>query len=736
MKKMWLNKSFWGNRRDSGIRHGRKTSESAAKPPSAIAHEDAGTAPSGAAKTGGERVGVASSERAARTEIASEKKAHAAGPVRKGLFMKRRVPDADERDQTRASSNVAPPSSDAKADIVDESLTTIYEGRPSKEWMNTFDRGRRKTWLIALGSLVLFLVVALAATWAGIFWFNGRGFSGQKLAIAIEGPQAISIGQEVTYFVNWVNPSKEPLASLEFRVSFPNDFVLMDASPKPSSSPLSEEGVFGIPRTLSFRLGAQPVEARGTLKFVGRFTGALGTKSAIQVISTYRPASFNSDFEALETKDISYDDSILNGSLKVPSKVVPGDVVTLAYAIENTGVDAMPDLVARFTLPDGFIPASGTAIGTDGLTPTFDVGTIEPGASSTVAIRGSFSVDAHGDQAIRADAGIFTEDGAFASAQKSEASISVLAGDLKIDLIVNGSQADRSVNPGDIQRISIVYSNTSGETLKDATLTLYVSGVHASGGRDVTFADWSALAFGDATGTRKGNAVSFTKAGIPALGELAPDTQGTIDLSVPILAKILSENDVPVSAYVEAKIGAVGDVKVNRIVKTTPITLRIRSDAKINAAARYASDEGIRLGSGPLPPVVGSSTTYRIEWHVTKTIHELSRLTVSATLPNGIGFGSVKEVGAGDVGFDPEKKLVTWSVNRMPEDIENLIASFDVVLSPSEADVGRFASLLGETRLEFTDTLIGESVLRTSSPLTTELPDDSLAKKKGVVARD
>lgn len=108
---------------------------------------------------------------------------------------------------------------------------------------------------------------------------------------------------------------------------------------------------------------------------------------------------------------------------------------------------------------------------------------------------------------------------------------------------------------------------------------------------------------------------------------------------------------------------------------------------------------------------------------------------MSATLPDGIAFGSAKEVGAGDVGYDPEKKLVTWEVNRMPADVGDLLASFDVILSPSEADVGRFASLLGETRLEFTDTALNESILRTSPALTTELPDDALAKKKGVVAR-
>jgi uncharacterized repeat protein (TIGR01451 family) len=649
-------------------------------------------------------------------------------PPKRGWFFSKKTLDA--------GSPPATPPVRRKKDDVDDSLSAIYEGRPTKEWMNTIDHGRQKTWLVVMTALAGIAVVALAATWAGFLWFGNHGFGGQGMVVAVEGPDQILIGQEVTYFVNWFNVSKEPLASVEHRVSFPSDFVVTEVSPTPTTSPSADAAVIAAPQTITFRLGAQPVEARGTIKITGRFTGALGTKSAVQVISTYRPASFNSDFEALVTKDISYTGSVLTGGIDVPPKVVPGDAVTFRYHVENTGNDPMPGLVVRFTLPDGFIAASGTPVSADGAPPSFPIGTLQPGASSTVDFRGAFALGTHGDQTIRAEAGMVSPDGTFAAAQSSEAPVSVLAGDLKIDLIVNGTSGDRSVNPGDTERISIAYANTSDEPLKDVVLTFHFAGVRPTSSAEVSLTDWSAFApSGGATGTRSGNAVSFTKSDVKEFGELAPNADGSIDFSIPIVKTVPAANDVPLNAYVEAKIGSVGDAKVNRTVKTTPIVFRIRSDAAVDAAARYSSDEGIKLGAGPLPPVVGSSTTYRIEWHVTKTLHELSRLTVSATLPPGVAYGSAKEVGAGDVGYDPEKKLVTWQVNRMPADVGDLLASFDVVLVPTESDVGRFASLLGETRLEFTDAVLSESVLRTSPALSTELPDDALAKKKGVVSK-
>jgi len=124
-----------------------------------------------------------------------------------------------------------------------------------------------------------------------------------------------------------------------------------------------------------------------------------------------------------------------------------------------------------------------------------------------------------------------------------------------------------------------------------------------------------------------------------------------------------------------------------------------------------------------------------VEWKIEKTIHELERVAVSASLPKAVSFDGVKEIDAGDAEYDPALKLVTWTINKIPEDVNDLLVSFDITLSPSEADVGRFADLLSETRFEFSDGKTGESVIRTSSSLNTDLPDDSIAKRKGVVTK-
>ena len=304
-------------------------------------------------------------------------------------------------------------------------------------------------------------------------------------------------------------------------------------------------------------------------------------------------------------------------------------------------------------------------------------------------------------------------------------------------LIINGSDADRSVALGEQQRISISYENTSGEELQDIVLRLHFGGEPAMASGASTSVDLVNWKKQDdlAGGTRDHDVLTFSQENVSALARLPANGRGLIELSVPIIATATSGRDVPILASVEAVIGAVDKVKVNRTVVTKPITLRLQTDAALTAVARYASEEGAPVGHGPLPPVSGTSTTYRVEWTISKTLHALGRVTVSANLPKGVEFTSVTEVGIGEVSYDADRRLVLWTISDVPADASESRVAFDIKLTPSEADIGRFASLLGESRVEFTDATLNESLLRTAPALSTNMPYDALAKGKGVVRK-
>jgi hypothetical protein len=617
---------------------------------------------------------------------------------------------------------------------VEKSLDAIFRPEDGESTdLTKLDRNRSSRLLWALIGAGAFFVFLTVMAWIGFLVFKPfTGFKGQAFALTIDGPQRIALGQATTYFINWQNTASEPLANAEVRVSFPSDFTETDVEPQPNGD------------ANTWKLGSIPYGGRGTITIKGVFTGALGTQTAVQSVATYRPASFNSDFEALATRDVQYTDTVLDGAFAVPEKSLPGDKVTMAYTIQNRGSDVMKGLQAEITLPDGFVRDASSTAQLDGKVVTFPVGDVAPGATSTVSVSGSFASGVSGDESVHGEVGTVGPDGTFLPALKTDATISVLAGDLTLNLVANGSNAGSSIGYGDMLHFAIGYENTASEDLKDVAIRIHLDPLNASGtpiappsanvkkpAASPVLVDWSQLV-DTSSGTHSGNQLQWDKTSIGVLERLTPQTDGTIEFSVPA-ATFASSSASSFQAVVEGTMAAVGTSTVNRIIRTAPIVFRFRTDADVSADARYFSDEGVPFGSGPLPPVVAQTTTYRIEWTVTKHLHELQDAVVTATLPKNVTWPNNTNTTVGSVSYDESSRTVTWSLGRMPESVNSVTADFDVQLTPASVDAGRFADLIGETRFQATDVAISEPIVKTKPGVSTDLQNDDGAKGKGVV---
>jgi hypothetical protein len=262
-----------------------------------------------------------------------------------------------------------------------------------------------------------------------------------------------------------------------------------------------------------------------------------------------------------------------------------------------------------------------------------------------------------------------------------------------------------------------------------------VNGVSATG---TTLVDWSELedATRGATSTKpRIQTIRYDKNSIPDFAELAPGEEGTIEVTLPSLGVTSGTKDALINLDLTGTLATVGKDKVNRVLRANPIRVRYRTDADVKAIARYFTEEGAPLGTGPLPPVAGKTTVYRIEWSIEKKLHGLDNLEVSAALPPNVAWSEQSLVDAGDIVYEEATRTVRWKLNRMPEDIRDLTARFDISLTPSDLDIGRFARLLGETRLTATDAATTEPLVRAKPALTTDLISDESAEGKGVVKK-
>lgn len=616
-------------------------------------------------------------------------------------------------------------------DFVENSLRTIYEAEEGEmPDMTKLEQIKSKRWIwmsLAVSGLVL---VLLMTAWAGFAYFKAyQGFDGKGLDLEVSGPEKIAIGQEITYFVNYKNITHDPLAAVDLRINFPADFIISDMKPAPN-----EQGN-------TWKIGALAPEERGTVKVRGTFTGALGSISAVQAIATYRPANYSSNFEAMATKQIEYSESVVTGFLQVPEKAVPGDNVSLIYHFENTGTDELKDVLVQFTIPEGFainMEAMKSSSTVQGRLYEEELGSLQPGEKKEFSVFGTFASGYGGDAEVTSKIGTRSKEGTFLPMHIAEAVVPVLAGDLSLNFIVNGSeQQNRSVSYGDELRGIIGFENMADEELKDVVIRLQAETISLKTGEalnDKILVDESNIS-STATSTFNNKQIIWNKEALGQLESLNSRESGSIEIGLPIVKSAPDNGAIALRLTVFADIKSVGDTELNRTIAMQPMNFILLSDAKIFAEARYFTEEGAPVGSGPLPPKVGEKTTYRIIWRVNKSVHSLKDLEVMAKLPRSVDFKSMATTTAGELDYNQSEKMISWTLNKMPVDVNEIEAQFDVTIQPVAADDGRFATLMQDISLQAKDEDIDDSILLVINELNTDLQNDENAAGKGVVVK-
>jgi hypothetical protein len=375
-------------------------------------------------------------------------------------------PDADERKREAE---------------VSRGLEAIYLTNGKKGDFKTFSHTKRSKALRVFSIFVGFCAVASALAWAGLFYFGPPGpAEASGVILAIDGPETIGLGREEVFSVRWSNTSIQAEQEVELRLSVPAEMLLSSVVPPPDNV-----------EHLVWKLGMLQPGAKGEIKVKGVFLGALGSKSALQVVATSRGDAGGHLREALVTKPLIYGETVLAGQFTVPTKVVAGDQVTIGYAVSNRGTQGLRGLKVRLKIPEGFVPST-TSTGFQRLGDTAEweapLGDLVSGTTNTLRLVGIFAAQSSGDVKVEARIGATKQDGSFLPLLVGKAGFTVLAGDLGLKLVANGADQDRTIAPGDPLRITIQYKNLSPEKLAGVKLTLGFESL--SDGKSVTGTSW------------------------------------------------------------------------------------------------------------------------------------------------------------------------------------------------------------------------------------------------------
>lgn len=558
---------------------------------------------------------------------------------------------------------------------------------------------------------IIFLFVLSVVAWTGFFLFsNGLINKKDALSIKIDGPSEIKAGQEVSFTIHYENTGTVPFATLEMSASLPSTFHITTTIPE-----TTEKKVWTI--------GSLTPKSDGVITINGIFLSEVPSSERLQTLFTYKPANFNSSFQQIEIYKINLDDSVLNLSINGPEKVLPGDEVE--YIITTGQIEKNPMFNLRVTpvLPQDFTVASANPEFATGQS-YWNLPTLNPNEPKTFSIKGAYTSSANGEQTFGTHIGFMDQD-TYLKQKEIQSKTEILGGSIGFHLIVNGSNTDQTIDAGKVIHGSVDYANQGTDTAKDVSFTLSLD----ADGKTIPI-DWNKAEMSG--GKRNGNSITWNKSSLNQLSSLKPKDAGVIDFTLPMLTNTSVDH---LTIKLATEIGSVGDINTTRSIESTPIIISINSNATLKTESRYFTEEGQPIGSGPLPPKVGQTTSYRVYWNISNSLHDLSNIKISTTLPSGITWIEKKLTDIGDISFNSTTRTVTWNVTKLPGSIQKAGAWFDVSTNPTTKDIGKFITLTNTTSFTAKDMITKQDLASSVSNVTTELPTDTFANGKGTVTK-
>jgi len=591
---------------------------------------------------------------------------------------------------------------DAADATIEEGLQAIY-GDDRSDLHKVERDGSRLTRMLT--RLVLGLALLAILAFGGFFLyitFFDQNTAKQPLVMSIEAPAEVKSGEQVQILVNYSNPSRTPLASLELDINLPSSFVLSMAQPQPTNAD-----------DLIWNIGSLGSHSDGQIVLEGVWLSSVPATTSVQALAAYRPGNFNSNFSDIATATVTTLSSVLTLELEGPETASPGQELTYTATVKNTGVQEMTAAHFELTMPTGFILTSSTPALQAGADPEWELGNLIPEATAEVVWKGSFTAEISDVQQFGAVVSV--PEAARQLPQSTAQWFTDVAGsDLQTTLAINGNSDKATTELGGTLRVSVRLENAGDTDINGASLLLDFK---PDSGVPVV---WSSAALAGGKLTAAGISFDASVVGVIKAGE-----KKTYNLSFPI-KEVLGAAEVDewtVTAYV-----TVGGAKV----QTPPFPVSMKASANLSASARFYSESGAPIGEGPLPPEVGESTTYRVFWKIDKAVHELEDIVVTATIPPDVTWSDRILSSTGNVQFDAANQTIRWEISSLPAN-EEATAEFSVKLMPGDEDVGTFVKLLSGSVLSATDAETASAVEASAESFTTEIPTDTFAAGKGTV---
>jgi hypothetical protein len=603
---------------------------------------------------------------------------------------------------------------------IQESLTEIYRGEDGKIIdVSRLETRKKHGWLFRIFiSLMVLLFLGLVGYAYYYFVFSNQFGKNSTLNINLAAAEETVAGKEFFYILELNNKENVALTNMEIKIRYPEGFIFLDSEPKTSSS----NDTWNIPN-LATRASQQ-------IKIKGKIILPANKTAVAFADVTYVPENFSSQFKKTTTSEINVEAIGMDIAVEKSSLAFIGEENKITLSIKPREDVFINNFLVTLEVPENF-----TVMDKQNLPEKIEqkankknVFIISELSNEEISLPISFNVEEK--TADKQSVNIkfeFAEETAtgvkyhtfYEEAVEFETTVS----DLNLNLFVNGSQSNQGVNQGDTINYLLNYANKGDSDLENVVIMLVIEG---------GLVDWQSFN-GDIRGAISGNTISWSKLEIPELENLAKGAEGSINLSFTLKSadQATAAND-SIQSYAQFSAGdkEAGSTSTN---KSNTIINQINSDLSFTEELKYFNNDNIAVGSGPLPPKVNETTSFKVYWTIENNLHELIGLQVNLPLPAYIMWDEKNQASVGQLTYDREEHRVNWWIGRLPTTVYQATAEFNISFTPTENNKNKIAVLLPGTTATAVDNETKTNITITTKAQTTQLKDDLIADTDGIV---
>ncbi len=544
-------------------------------------------------------------------------------------------------------------------------------------------------WLVLL-ALLLAIVSFLS------FWFGSPSFSESGVKLEIEGPNQVSVGDEVVYKLKYSNDTKLDLNNMTFKFTYPDDSVVL------------KDGVVVKNLSETFTLDQLSPGQEAEREFKAFLVGDRGNIKTAKVELSYRAGDLRTAFQKITSISSTIIGLPVSLTLSAPPNSVPGQAVSYVLDYRNESSDDIYDLKFEFDYPDGFSVQRSTPSPNAG-NYVWLVPVLKKGNGGRINIAGQLN----GKEGETKNISVVLKrkiGDQYVNYEKAETSSVIANSLLNAEMLVNDS-SDYSAFAGDDLNYVVKYSNSSNYNLIGVNLMVKLEG---------EMYDISSLDTKGGYYDNSNNTITWNASTMSDFANLSPNKKGQLSFRVKLKSSIPSGATGSKNLFVRASArlstpNVPSGVGGDEVFAETNLVTKISTQPTLKQTVYY--NDSAFGSSGPLPPEAGKETLFTVHWQITNPGNDMSGVRISGILPAGVSWNSVVSVGSGqsEPTFNKNTSEVVWNLGVLPQGVGVLgakyEASFQVTVKPATNQKGSAVLLVKDSKLSGTDTFTKQNII-------------------------